>query len=248
LTEQTLNRKVSSINCSSGRFGYRVIGIIMLISMLASRPASAAFVVENDSVFGVSSVVLDTSTGLYWVKPIETLGLSYSAVQTDIAAGKTGNFAYASYSQVHGLLSDAGITDFTNDVAAGSYAGASAIVSMFGETGSGTLTNGSYIADYAQVVGVYSGDFDAFTIAYQMNAIGGFGCSSVHCAETSIGNSSGSSAGPYGSWLVASELDSVNVTSPVPLPASLWFMLSGIGGLVLFGRSRGIPLARDCPR
>jgi hypothetical protein len=223
----------------TGRLGLGIICVAIVLLELAPPPARAALVVENDSVYGASSVVLDTSTGLYWVKPIETLGLTYSTVQTDIAAGLTGNFALASYSQVHTLLSDAGITDFTNGVAAGSYAGASAIVSAFGPTSGGTFSNGSYQGSYAQVVGVYAGNFDAYTIAYQLNATGEFGCTGVDCAETSIGNFSGSTAGPYGSWLVASSLDSGNTPSPVPLPASVWLMLGAIGGLSLLSRRRG---------
>jgi len=214
------------------------ICVAILLLALAAPRVQAAFVIENDGVYGASSVVLDTSTGLYWVKPIETLGLTYSTVQTDVANGRTGNFAYASYSQVHTLLSDAGISDFTNAISAGSYAGASTLVSAFGQTSSGTLTNGSYHGSYAQVVGVYSGNYDGFTIAYQMNAPGAFGCTSANCAETSVGNVSGNSAGPYGSWLVASSLNSG--TPPVPLPASAWLMLSGITGLGLLIRRRAI--------
>jgi hypothetical protein len=224
--------------CGTGRLGLGVICVAILLLELTSPPARAGFVVENDSVYGASSVVLDTSTGLYWVKPIETQGLTYSAVQTDIATGLTGDFAYASYSQVNTLLSDAGITDFTNGVSAGSYAGASAIVSAFGQTSGGTFSNGSYQGPYAQVVGVYAGNYDAYTIAYQLNATGEFECTSADCAETSIGNFSGSAAGPYGSWLVASSLDSGNVPSPVPLPASAWLMLGAIGGLGLRSRRR----------
>jgi hypothetical protein len=229
-------------NFPIGRFGFRVICVTLLFSTLASRPAKAAFVIENDSVFGVSSVVLDTRTGLYWLKPKDTLGLSYSAVQTDIADGGTGHFVYASYSQVKTLFADAGITDFTDDVSPGSYAGASAIISAFGQTSGGTLTNGSYHDRYEQVAGVYAENYDAFTIAYQMSATGEFGCTNLLCAETSVGGSSGGSAGPYGSWLVATALDSGNTAPPVPLPASAWLMLSGIGVLVVFGRRRGLRL------
>lgn len=220
--------------------GLGVICVAILLLALASPTVKAAFVSESDSVYGASSVVLDTDTGLYWVKPTETLGLTYSTVQTDIATGLAGNFAYASDSQVRTLLSDAGIIDFTNGVSAGSYAGAGAIVSAFGQTSGGTFTNGSYHGSYAQVVGVYAGNYDAFTIAYRLNATGEFGCTSVDCAETSVGNFSGSSAGPYGSWLVASSLNSGNVPPPVPLPASGWLMLSVIGGLGLLSRRRGV--------
>jgi hypothetical protein len=224
----------------TGRLGLGVIYIAILLLQLTPPPARAAFVVENDSVYGASSVVLDTSTGLYWVKPMETLGLTYSTMQTDIAAGLTGNFTYASFSQVHTLFSDAGITDFTNNVSAASYAGANAIVSAFGQTSGGTFSNGSYQGPYAQTVGVYAGNYDAYTVAYQLNTTGEFGCTSVDCAETSIGNFSGSTAGPYGSWLVASSLGSGNAPSPVPLPASAWLMLGAIGGLGLLSRRRGI--------
>jgi len=220
--------------------GFAVICAAALLLALAPPRANAALVLVNDSLFGASSVVLDTTTGLYWLKPSETLGLTYSTVQTDIAEGLTGNFAYASYSQVHTLLADAGITDFTNDLSSPSYAGASAIVSAFGQTSGGTMVNGPYHGSYAQVVGIYAGNYDAFTIAYQLNAAGEFNCSSVDCAETSLGNFSGGSSGPYGSWLVATSLDPGNIQTAAPLPASLWFMLSGIAGLGLLTRRRGI--------
>lgn len=210
---------------------------IMLLALVPVR-VKAALVVENDGVYGASSVVLDTSTGLYWVKPSETLGLTFSTVQADIAAGRTGNFSYASASQVQALLSDAGITDFSNGVSAASYAGASAIISALGQTSDGPFTNGSYHGSYVQVAGLYAGNNEAYTIAYQLNASGAFGCTSVDCAESTVGNVPGNSIRPYGSWLVASSLDSGNAPPPVPIPASVWLMLSGLAGLGSLRRRR----------
>jgi hypothetical protein len=217
-----------------------VICVAILLLALAPASAKAAFVIENDSVFGASSVVLDTTTGLYWLKPTETVGLTFSTVQADIAAGQTGNFSYASASQVQALLSDAGITDFSNGVSAPSYAGASAIISALGQTSGGPFTNGSYNGSYAQVAGLYAGNNEAYTIAYQLNASGAFGCASVDCAETTVGNVPGNSIRPYGSWLVATSLDSGNAPPPVPIPASVWLMLSALAGLGLLPRRRGI--------
>jgi hypothetical protein len=220
--------------------GLAVICVAILLLALAPASAKAAFVIENDSVFGASSVVLDTTTGLYWLKPTETVGLTFSTVQADIAAGQTGNFSYASASQVQALLSDAGITDFSNGVSAPSYAGASAIISALGQTSGGPFTNGSYNGSYAQVAGLYAGNNEAYTIAYQLNASGAFGCASVDCAETTVGNVPGNSIRPYGSWLVATSLDSGNAPPPVPIPASVWLMLSALAGLGLLPRRRGI--------
>jgi hypothetical protein len=228
----------------NSRSGVAVICVAILLLALASPTVKAAFVVESDSVFGASSVVLDTDTGLYWVKPTETLGLAYATVQTDIATGLAGNFAYASDSQVRTLFSDAGITDVTNALTAGNYAGAAAIVSAFGQTSGGTFSNGSYSGPYAQVGGVYAGDNDAFTMEYRLNATGEFGCTSADCGQAYVGVLSGSPAGSSGSWLVASSLDSGNKPPPVPLPASGWLLLSAIGGLGLLSRRRGARLAR----
>ncbi len=238
--EQSLTKQESPIGvCANNPLGLAVICVAILLSALAPPSAKAAFVIENYSVLGASSVILDTTTGLYWVKPTDTLGLTYPTVQSDIANGLTGNFSYASYSQVSTLLADAGITDFTNVATAGSYAGASAMVAAFGQTSGGTLTNGAYHGSYAQVDGVYAGNYDAFTIAYQFNAAGAFGsCTSVNCAQASVGAYSGNAVGPYGSWLVASSLNS-GPPPPVPLPASAWLMLSGIAGLGLLSRRRG---------
>jgi hypothetical protein len=220
--------------------GLGVICVVMLLLALAPASAKAAFVIENDSVYGASSVVLDTSTGLYWLKPTETLGLTFSTVQADIAAGQTGNFAYASASQVQALLSDAGITDFSNGVSAPSYAGASAIISALGQTSGGTFTNGSYFGSYTQVAGLYAGNSEAYTIAYQLNASGAFGCASANCAETTVGNVPGNSIRPFGNWLVATSLDSGSAPPPVPIPASVWLMLSALVGLGSLGRRRSI--------
>jgi hypothetical protein len=220
--------------------GLGMICVAIMLLALVPPPVKAALVVENDSVYGASSVVLDTSTGLYWVKPGETLGLTFSTVQADIAAGRTGNFSYASASQVQALLSDAGITDFSNGVSAPSYAGASAIISALGQTSGGLFTNGSYHGSYAQVAGLYAGNNEAYTIAYQLNASGAFGCASADCAETTVGNVPGNSIRPYGSWLVAGSLDSGNVLPPVPIPASVWLMLSALAGLGSLRRRRSI--------
>lgn len=234
------DRENIAVGVSAHRSVLGMICIAIMLLALVPPPVKAAFVVENDSVYGASSVVLDTSTGLYWVKPSETLGLTFSAVQANIAAGLTGSFSYASASQVQALFSDAGITDFSNGVSASSYAGASAIISAFGETSGGPFTNGSYNGSYTQVAGLYAGNNEAYTIAYQLNASGAFGCASVDCAETTVGNVPGNSVRPYGSWLVGTSLDSGSAPPPVPIPASLWLMLSALAGLGSLGHRRGI--------
>jgi hypothetical protein len=237
------DREIFAVGALATRYspiGLGVMCVAILLFALAPASAKAAFVIENDSVYGAASVVLDTITSLYWVKPTETLGLTFSTVQADIAAGQTGNFSYASASQVQALFSDAGITDFSNGVSAPSYAGASAIISAFGQTSGGTFTNGSYFGSYAQVAGLYAGNSEAYTIAYQLNASGAFGCTGVDCAETTVGNVPGNSIYPYGSWLVATSLDSGNAPPPVPIPASVWLMLSALVGLGSLSRRRGI--------
>ena len=53
-----------------------LLGIVMVLLGFGAPRANADFVTESDSVFGNASVVLDTHTGLYWLKPTETAGLS----------------------------------------------------------------------------------------------------------------------------------------------------------------------------
>ena len=87
---------------------------------------------------------------------------------------------------------------------------------------------------------MYAGGYDAYTIVYNLTAAAtALGCTSTHCAQTAVSTAAGSSAGPYGSWLVASSLDPQHGTPAVPLPASFWFMLSGVGALGFLSRRRG---------
>lgn len=113
--------------------------------LAGATPASASFSTQ-DSAFGSNSIVVDSQTGLEWLRLDVTFGLSFEQITTQMDAGETfSGFTVASGSDVTTLFKDAHVwaplSPLTGpaDLAAGATFG-----SLFGyfDTGTTLLSQG----------------------------------------------------------------------------------------------------------
>jgi hypothetical protein len=118
-------------------------------------PASASLIVESAPLLGASSVVLDTATGLYWLKPDQTLGRSYSAVQAEEGFGNYAGFTLATAAQLGTLFSDGGVPNTTNTPLPSYYSADLAFITVFGQTGSETRLGDGVDYDEQELEEIY---------------------------------------------------------------------------------------------
>lgn len=86
-----------------------LLGVVFSF-FVAGNSAHANLLLTGNPTFGANSVVIDTSTGLGWLKPVDSTGLSYHQVLADMQPGGMFNgFEYATDQQVLGLFASAGI-------------------------------------------------------------------------------------------------------------------------------------------
>ena len=84
------------------------IGAVCLaLAASASQSAQATFIQTSDPRFGVGSGVLDTNTGLEWLKVTFSQGLSANQVLAQLSPGGAfSGFRYATRSEFSGLINE----------------------------------------------------------------------------------------------------------------------------------------------
>ena len=82
---------------------------IFLMCMLNGTDASADLVLRDDNIWGPGTIIHDTSTGLYWLKPSKTVNLSYNTISEQLGSGAYTGFRYASSTEVQNLFITAGL-------------------------------------------------------------------------------------------------------------------------------------------
>lgn len=216
-----------------------------LIFVALAASCRAELVLVSDPQWGTNTVVLDTTTGLYWLDPSLTLDQSYSTVQLELGTGAYAQFSYATTTQLQGLFTDAGITNLTNAESATDYSADLALINLFGATSteSGTVNGLNYTEQdlYANLQNTYGtltqDPLLGFTLAFEYNAVDP-SCGSANCGESSIGNYFGSStASPtVGNWLVATEL--------TPEPSDMLLTAAGVAVLYAVWRKKRAAIGR----
>jgi PKD repeat protein len=174
--------------------------------MLRVGVAIADLVVRDDYDWGAGSIIHDTSTGLDWLKPINTVNQSYASINAQLGSGQFTGFRYATSAEVNQLFANSGLTHdccwdgyayyneyvrfktFVN-LFEPTHVGPSGLLNdvayyVLGLTSAEGLSNPQYaFAEYSIILGHYVG---------VTNGIG-------------FGELDFTSAGPnYGSWLIRS--------------------------------------------
>ncbi len=213
--------------------------ISCLIALLASAGVQAALV-SQDSIYGPDSITLDTDTGLLWLDWSQTIGLSFDEVSAQLGEGGLySGFRFATNDEVNTLWLNGGIVDvttegpidFETDFTTDNFTGALTLITLLGDTGLGGNLTEALTADAGNAPGTQ-------TVAELQLCTGG-PCVTVFGAPR---NSALASLGPNdqpadaGSGIIGAAL--VRDTAVVPLPAALWFSVSGLLVLLVRGRSQ----------
>ncbi|HVW11809.1 MAG TPA: PEP-CTERM sorting domain-containing protein [Bryobacteraceae bacterium] len=225
---------------------------LAIVMLACGVPASASLIVQDSPLDGASSVVLDTDTGLYWLKPSLTDGESYATVQAEEGQGNYTGFTLATYDQVRTLFLDGGIQNTSNSPSDTYYASDLAFIDVFGPTRTLTEPLNGVTVNTQEIYGIYLnqsevlpqdpylGFVEASTYSGPFSA-----CYNLtECGEASVGSFFGgtTSTDYEGAWLVASSLAATPVFTPEPAT----FVLAGAGLLLMWRRraSRGLASGR----
>jgi len=208
---------------------------VALAATLIAGPASAQFL-TSDGVFGSDSLVTDTISGTTWLNLDVTMGLSLSAVRTNLESDPLyADFRFATSREIVGLFDDAGfcvgdvscdaITDPSRLAAEASFA------SAFRDDGSGQYLG--YINDHSYVwYPVEDGLFGTFRSLVSYDPASPY----VGHAYYDFNGPEGHQAfANTGTWLV-----SKTITAPIPEPSSYVLMLAGLGGIAFIARRRKV--------
>jgi hypothetical protein len=89
------------------RWKLTICAACLALAAWASQSAQAAFIQTSDPRFGVDSGVLDTNTGLEWLKVTFSQGLSANQVSPQLGLGGVfSGFRYATRSEFSGLINE----------------------------------------------------------------------------------------------------------------------------------------------
>jgi hypothetical protein len=200
-----------------------------VVSLVAAGVSHATVVAINDPVWGASSVIVDSATGLEWLSLTKTVGDSVSSVASQ--TGVTGTYAgwqIARDSQVVTLLNDAGPSTtltlggtVTSNVAADVTQGVST-AQLLGLT--------STAANFYDAAGLANGSGGPFASGIEAGTSPTYSTPFVTAISDGISFAPSQTNPGVGVWLERA--------IPVPLPASVWLMLSALGGLGFAARAR----------
>ena len=127
-----------------------------LLTVLALPAEAASLISGDDAVFGVDSITVDPNTGLEWLDWTVSTNRSYDDVSSQFGVG--GDFEgwrHASQGEVIDLFSNAGITQFDNNIADDPYVWD--LAAKIGDTGTSSLGGIASLAMTDTILSVVSG-------------------------------------------------------------------------------------------
>jgi hypothetical protein len=198
----------------------------LLLCASGAQSAFAGFVTANSS-FGNDTLVLDTQTGIEWLKLDATLGLSYDFVASQLDAGEMfSGFSVASILDVTTLFQDAGVwAPLAPLTSASALASGAAFAGYFGgyNSGSGISLEGMTNASLAP----YNFQQRSVGVVYRAGI-------STSSWDDAYHSRSGPGSASVGTWLTRS-------VTPVPEPTTYVLMLTGLAAVGWATRRRRGP-------
>ena len=194
---------------------------VLLFWASAVSSALAGFV-TSDSSFGSSTLILDTQSGVEWLKLDPTFGLTYDQVTSQMDPGQTfAGFTVASASQVTTLFKDAGVwAPLTPLTSAADLAAGATFTSTFGGVvnGDAILTQGMSSTPFSLF------DQQTLGVGYRPGV-------SVSSFDDAFTSRAGPGSQSMGTWLT-------KTVTPVPEPSNAALVLVGLTLCTVSARRR----------
>jgi hypothetical protein len=188
--------------------------------------SSPAALLSVDSEYGLDSLTVDTDTGLVWLDPIRTAGISWNTMQAELTpGGEYQRWRYATPAEIPVLYAHAGIP-FPGS---GLPANVNSVMALIALLGGPTSQSGSDI----EVTGFIGSSADDTTANLALLGV---------AADGPLGTYGYAFEGPAGGALKNLALPSIGhwLVTDVPEPSTIW--LSGLAMLALLAK---VHRARD---
>ena len=209
-----------------------IVLAMLLGSLAGASPALAALIDQDWQSPGDAQLLLDTSTGLLWLDHTPTMDISYDDVTGALGTGGTfDGFRYATEAEVLHLWTQAGISDTSWEVVnIGEWTAVRDLANRLGTTSLIETSPGGGLIYGSHALGMVDGG-DPGLLPDQrwvMEISYLAGGTDTRTSRNHYFRNISEHDMHYASYLVS--------VTAVPLPASLWFLASGL--LVLASATR----------
>lgn len=225
--------------------------LLLATTGMMMSPHAGAMLVEMDYQHrGDGMITHDSSTGMDWLDLSMTSGMSYNAVQAELGAGgHFSGFRYATHEEVgHLMFNSAGITDVNKGYTPKNANSIAFLQDFIGITDPSLASTGYSVSSgitgtmnsRGELLGAYMEVNYRTAPSYVPEGYASYCFDGDACSGRSP-DFTGDSFGYAGSasFLVRNGgfVDGTNKTpAQVPLPATVWLLLSGLLGMGFFGR------------
>jgi hypothetical protein len=216
------------------KYKIAMAALVWLSGMIGGvNTTQAAFVSGNSAIYGTGAFTLDTSTNLQWLDLSVSQGQTYNFVSSQLGSnGIYSGFRYATYWEVYYLVQNFELFSSSRFQAAQnlfSYLGTGATQIQYEwdwENDAGMLATYEFLEGTIANTS-YLGSHRTFGVGACYEKLGGT-CGDGGRYTTTMFSGYSWDSSPSFHWLVR--------TSPVPVPPSIWLMISGL--VAFYGRFR----------